>query len=146
MTSSRSLFQGVAATWSDGVLDHHNGDIMSAMASQITGVSIVCPTVCFSTDQRKHQSFASLAFMRGIHRWSVDSPHEGLVTRKMLPFDDVIVSTAKGSISLERRLSETSSDFTQHFVVYFAFYTYELVYSVISDRVHNHKIHLKHTK
>ena len=37
--------------------------IMSAMASQITGVSIVCSTVCSGADQRKHQSSASLALV-----------------------------------------------------------------------------------
>ena len=42
-------------------------------------------------DQRKHQSSASLAFVRGIHRWPVNSPHKWPVTRKMFPFDDVIV-------------------------------------------------------
>ena len=42
---------------------------MSAMASQITGVTIVYTTVCSGTDQRKHQSSASLAFVSGIHRW-----------------------------------------------------------------------------
>ena len=36
---------------------------MSAMASQITGVSIVCWTVCSAADQSKHQSSASLAFV-----------------------------------------------------------------------------------
>ena len=41
-------------------------------------------------DQRKHQSSASLAFVRGIHRWPVHSPHKGPVTRKMFPFDDVM--------------------------------------------------------
>ena len=29
--------------------------------------------------------------VRGIHRSSVDSPHKGPVTRKMFPFDDVIM-------------------------------------------------------
>ena len=43
------------------------------------------------TDQRKHQSSALLAFVRGIHRWPVNSPHKGPVTRKMFPFDDVIM-------------------------------------------------------
>ena len=43
-------------------------------------------------DQRKHQSSASLAFVRGIHRRPVNSPHKGPVTRKMFPFDDVITS------------------------------------------------------
>ena len=44
-----------------------------------------------SADQRKHQSSASLAFVRGIHRWPVNSTHKGLVTRKMFPFDDIIM-------------------------------------------------------
>ena len=48
---------------------HYSDVIMSPMASQITRVSIVYSTLCSGTDQRKHQSFASRAFMRGIHRW-----------------------------------------------------------------------------
>ena len=68
----------------------HNSDVrMSTMASQITSVSIVYATVCSGPDQRKHQSSASLAFVRGIHRWPVNSPYKGPVTRKMFPFDDV---------------------------------------------------------
>ena len=63
---------------------------MSTMSSQITGVSIVCSMVCSGADQRKHQSSASLAFVRGIHRRPVDSPHKGPVTGKMYRFDDVI--------------------------------------------------------
>ena len=70
-------------------LSHYIGVIMSAMSSQITGVSIVCSTVCSGADQRKPQSPASLAFVRGIHRWPVNSPHKGPETRKMFPFDDV---------------------------------------------------------
>ena len=34
-----------------------------------------------STDQRKDQSSALLAFLRGIHRWSLNSPYKGPVTR-----------------------------------------------------------------
>ena len=30
--------------------------------------------------------------MRGIHRWPVNSPHKGPVTRKMFPLDDVIMT------------------------------------------------------
>ena len=41
----------------------------------------------------KHHSSASLAFMWGIHRWPVYSPHKGPVTRKMFPFDDVTIQT-----------------------------------------------------
>ena len=72
---------------------YYNNVIMSAMASQITGVPIVYSIVCSGTDQRKHQSSASLAFVRGIHRWPVNSPHKGPVTRKMFPFGDVIMSS-----------------------------------------------------
>ena len=71
---------------------HYSDVIMSAMASQITGISIVYSTLCPGADQRKHQSSASLAFVRGIHRWPVNSPHKGPVTRKMFPLDDVIMS------------------------------------------------------
>ena len=65
---------------------------MSAMASQITSLTIVYPTVYSGADQRKHQSSASLAFVRGIHRWPANSPHKWPVTRKMFPFDDVIMN------------------------------------------------------
>ena len=71
---------------------HHNSDvIMATVTSQITSLTIVYSTVYSGADQRKHQSSASLAFVRGIHRWPVNSPHKGPVTRKMLPFDDVIM-------------------------------------------------------
>ena len=50
-------------------------------------------TVFSGADQRKHQSSASLAFVRGIHWWPVNSPHKWPVTRKMFPFDDVIMSS-----------------------------------------------------
>ena len=64
---------------------------MSTMPSQIASLAIVYSTVCSGADERKHQSSVSLAFMRGIHRWPVNSPHKGPVTRKMFPFDDVIM-------------------------------------------------------
>ena len=64
---------------------------MSTIASQITSLTIVYSTVYSSADQRKYQSCASLAFVRGIHRGPVNSPHKGPVTRKIFPFDDVIM-------------------------------------------------------
>ena len=70
---------------------HYCSVIMGAMASQITSVIIVYLTVYSGADQRKHQSSASLAFARGFHRWPVNSPHKWPVTRKMFPFDDVIM-------------------------------------------------------
>ena len=66
------------------------------MASQITSVSIDCLTACSGADQRKHQNSSSLAFVRGIHRWSMDSPHKGPVTQKMFPFDDVTMEGEPG--------------------------------------------------
>ena len=73
---------------------HYSEVIMSAMVSQITGISIVYSTVCSGVDQRKHQSSMSLAFVRGIHQWLVNSPHKGPVTWKMFPFDDNIMEHA----------------------------------------------------
>ena len=55
---------------------------MGAMASQITSFMIVHSAVYSCADHRKYQSSASLAFVRGIHRWPVNSPHKGPVTRK----------------------------------------------------------------
>ena len=68
---------------------------MSVMASQITGVLIVCSAIGAGADQRKHQSSASLAFVREIHRSTVDSPHKGPVMWKMFPFDDIIMNCLK---------------------------------------------------
>ena len=64
---------------------------MGAMVTQITSVSIVYSTVCSGVDQRKHQSSASLAFVRGIHRRRGNSPHKWSVTQNMFPFDDAIM-------------------------------------------------------
>ena len=68
---------------------------MSTMASQITSLTIVYSAVYSGRDQRKHQSSASLAIVRGIHRWPVNSPHKWPVTRNILPFDDVIMNQTK---------------------------------------------------
>ena len=87
----------------------HNSDvIMSAMASQITDVPSVYLTVYLGADHRKHQSSASLrrsektSKLRVTGLFEGNSPmagkyptHKGPVTRKMLPFDDVIMSTPK---------------------------------------------------
>ena len=70
---------------------HYNDVIMGAMASQVTSLTILCSTVYSGADQSKHQSSASLAFVRGIHRWPVNSLYKGPVTWKMLPFDDVTI-------------------------------------------------------
>ena len=61
----------------DGVSNHQPHDCLLNLNS--------------GADQRNHQRSASLAFVRGIHRWPVNSPHKWPVTRKMFPFDDVIM-------------------------------------------------------
>ena len=65
---------------------------MSLMASQNTILTIVYSTVYSGANQRKHQNSASVAFVWGIHRGLVNSSHKGPVTRKMFPFDDVVMS------------------------------------------------------
>ena len=67
---------------------------MGTVTSQIISLTVVYSTVYLGSDQRKHQSSASLAFVRGIHRGPVNSPHKWPVTRKMFPFDDVIMHGA----------------------------------------------------
>ena len=51
--------------------DHYSDVIMSAVASQIAGVSIVCSAVCLGADQWKYQCSVPLAFVRGTtgHQW-----------------------------------------------------------------------------
>ena len=71
--------------------EHYSDVIMGAMASQITSLTIVYSTVYSWADQSKNQSSASLALVRGIHRWPVNSKHKWAVTRNMFPFDDVIM-------------------------------------------------------
>ena len=75
------------------LLIHHSGVIMSPMASQITSLTIAYSTIYSVADQSKHQSSASLAFVRGIHRWPWNSLHKGPVTRKKFSFDDIIMMT-----------------------------------------------------
>ena len=75
------------ARWRKSFLveDHYSDVTMTTVASQITSLTIVYSTVYSGADQRIHQSSAPLAFVRGIHRWAVNSPHKGPVTRKYCP-------------------------------------------------------------
>ena len=72
-------------------INHYGDVIMGTIASQITSLMIVYSTVYSDVDQRKHQSSASLAFVRGNRRGPVNSLHKWPVTRKMFPFDDFIM-------------------------------------------------------
>ena len=89
---------------------------MSAMAPQIRGVSIVCLGVCSDTDKGKHRSSASLAFVRRIHRWPVDFPHKGSVTRKMFSFDDVMICLGVWACPVQYIIWTQFESFRDHFV------------------------------
>ena len=86
MTSmDRTDFSGLSLVLTNFNSMHYNDVIMGTIESQITSFAIVYSTVYSDADQRKHQSSASLLFCAG------NSPHKWLVTRKMFPFDDVIM-------------------------------------------------------
>ena len=70
---------------------HYNDVIMSAMASQITSLTMFYSIFYSGADQRIYQRLALLVFVRGIHQWPMNSPHKEPVTRKMFSFDDVIM-------------------------------------------------------
>ena len=70
---------------------HYSDVIMGAVASQITGVSIIYSDVCSGAYQSKHQSATSLAFVLGIHKWLANSLHKGPLTRKIFRFDGIIM-------------------------------------------------------
>ena len=93
-------------------LGHYGDVIMGAVESQITSLTIVYSTVYSDADQRKHQSSASLVFVWGIHRGPVNSPHKWPVTRKMIPFDDVIMCWCKISTWHEFRVFYTRTKVT----------------------------------
>ena len=58
------------------------------MKRNICQRNIITQPFIQAADQRKHQRPASLTFVSGIHRCS---PHKGPVTRKMFPFDDIMM-------------------------------------------------------
>ena len=70
---------------------HYSDVIIGAMAFQITNLTIVYSIVYSSAGQRKHQSSASLAFVRGIHGSPLNSPHKWPVPQKIFLFDDIFI-------------------------------------------------------
>ena len=73
------------------ICNYYSDVIIGAMVYQINSLAIVYSSVYSGADQRKRQGSASMAFVRGIHRWPVNYPHKCPVTRKMFPFDNVIM-------------------------------------------------------
>ena len=128
-------------------LIHYSDAIIGAMASQITSLTIVYSTVYSDADQRKHQSSASLAFVRGIHRLPVNCPHKGPETRKMFPFDDVIMSKC---LTLEGLVYILTPYRVDHWFLWSVTLTTDLLLwwsiknrlSVWKKHVGNHKVHV----
>ena len=87
---------------------HRYSDIkISVMTSQITSLMIVYSKVYSGAYQRKHHSSVSLAFVREIHQWSVNSLHKGPVMRKRFPFDDVIMTDSPSFMLIQHIDAET---------------------------------------
>ena len=99
---------------------------MGAIASQITSLTIVYSIVYSDADQRKHQSSVSLAFVLGIHRGPVNSLHKWPVTRKMFPFDDVIMFCGNRGVQFDdispRKYLFHFTDFIAYFIDFIAFH------------------------
>ena len=116
------------------VSEHYSDVIMSAMASEIASLTIVYSTVYSGSDQRKHQSFASLAFVRKIHRWPVNSPHKGPVTQKMFPCDDVIMQNNHSKTNHNKNLVHIQCDilYRDHSVYWFNQWETTLKFNVVS--------------
>ena len=64
---------------------------MITMASPITSLTIVYWTVYSGTDQRKHQKLRVTGLCEGKSPVTREFQHKGPVTRKMFPFDDIIM-------------------------------------------------------
>ena len=91
---------------------HYVDVIMDAMASQITSVMIVCSIVYLCADKRKQQSSVSLAIVKEIDRWPVNSPHKRPVTQKIFPFDDVIMYYVNPAVPQNARMAWANIDGT----------------------------------
>ena len=104
-------------SWADTQTQKHYNDVITnAIASQITSLTVVYSTVYSDADQGKHQSSASLAFVRGFHRGPVNSPHKWPVTRKMFPFDDVIMIYANTHAHTYRLHTHTHTDHSNVYI------------------------------
>ena len=99
----RSLFW--ANTYTVGFMLVRWSDlIMGAVVYQIISLTIFHSTVYTGASQSKHQNSVSLAFVLRIHLWLMNSPHKWLVTRKMFPFDDVIITISLTQLSFHFRV------------------------------------------
>ena len=70
---------------------HYGGAITGAIASQITSLAIVYSAFYSGADQRKTSKLRVTGLCAGNSPGNGEFPHKWPVTRKMFPFDDVIV-------------------------------------------------------
>ena len=109
------------------ILGNYCDAIMGTMSSQITSPTIVYSTAHSGRYQRKHQGSASLVFVWGIHRWPMNSPHKWPVTRKMIPFDDVIMNSTPGYERFTVRMPKCVFQPSQvHWLIYMIYLTWLL--------------------
>ena len=73
-------------------LEHYRDVIMGAIVSQITSLTIFYSTIYSGADQRKKSKLRVTGLCAGNSPVAVNSPHKGPVTRKMFPFDDVVMT------------------------------------------------------
>ena len=106
---------------------HYSDVIMGAMVSEITSLTVVCSNVYTIADKGKHQSSASLAFVRGSNRWPVNSPHKWPVTQKMFPFDDVIMRMCMDWSILALVLSAILQYLKNHILIFETIYRRDLL-------------------
>ena len=80
-----SLLLNSKQSESNGIVTifNYSDVIISAMASKITGVSVVYSNVCSGSDPGKNQELC----ITGLCEWN--SPVTGPVTRSMFPFDNI---------------------------------------------------------
>ena len=134
MMSRQNWFRqwlGTAKPQVSAWINHYDDVTMSLMASQITSPTIVCSIVYSGADPRKHQSSASLAFVRGIHRGPVNSPHKWPVTRKKFPFGDVIICRHMTSLDHNELKHPSSVQFGGRYVIYMVLFQESVPLSLI---------------
>ena len=73
------------------ILLHYINVIMTTMASQITSLTGCLLNLLFGPRSKKTSKLRVTGLCVGNSPGSVNSPHKGPVTRKMFPFDDVIM-------------------------------------------------------
>ena len=84
--------KGLPTSWVLTSVEHsvHYSDVIM-MVSQITGVSILCSTVCSGADQKKISKFCVTGLCEGNSPVTSGSPHKQPVMQKVFPFDDVVM-------------------------------------------------------